>query len=77
MPLKDTPHTYEHTSDNSLKEGGILIDLYFNLRMDRVLSIIDYLREKGYLDQDQSINNLNTVDFSNILIPIKTTHHVK
>ncbi len=77
MPLNDTTHTYEYTLDNSPEEDGILIDLYFNLRMDKVLSVIDYLKEKGYLDRNQSIDNLNTVNLSNILIPIKTTHHVK
>ncbi len=77
MPLKDTQLTCEHTPYNSLEEDGILIDLYFNLRMDRVLSIIDYLRGKGYLDRHHSTDNLNTVDITNILVPIKATHHVK
>lgn len=63
--------------NDDLNQGcGILIDLYFNLRMHNVLRVFEYLKDKGYLDNDKILDGINAIDFSNIFVPVRETHYV-
>jgi hypothetical protein len=58
------------------KIARIAVDLCFNLRIDRVVEVIDYLKKNDFTDKGIVTEGINNITLKYPIIPIKETFHI-
>ena len=67
--------SYRSKTDEK-KIARIAVDLCFNLRIDRVVEVIDYLKKNDFIDKGIVTEGINNITLKYPIIPIKETFHI-
>jgi site-specific DNA recombinase len=61
---------------NIKKVARIAVDLCFNLRIDRVVKVIDSLKKNGFIDKEFIMQGIDNMTLKYPIVPIKETFHI-